>query len=236
MNNDLGVFETLRTYRGHLSEVKAHLHRLRTGARLIRIPVPLSDKQLAQLLTSHCRTSGETRLKIIITRNHIITESRPLHISRKIYTTGVGVMVYRGARQLPQVKSTNRTLEDRANNLAITYGYFDALLLNQHGTVPEAACGNIFYVKKNVVYTPNKDILYGITRAVVVQLAKANRINLRYHLPTVADLRAADELFLTRSGMGIVPVVRIKQRKIGNGKPGEVTKRLMKLFAEYANR
>lgn len=235
MNNDYAVFETLRTYHGRIFELSAHLQRLRHGARILRIPVVLSDQQLTQALQAHCRGIGETRLKLMVTRDNITVESCPLRIDKKIYTAGVAVVTFPGVRIHPTVKMITRVVENQAYQFAVQHGYFDALLIDQQHNVPEAACDNIFYIKQGILYTPNKAILFGVTRKIVLQLAK-QLLPIIFMTPKLEQLYQADELCITKSGTGIVPVVRINRKKIGTGKPGLVTKKLMQLFQYYVEK
>ncbi|MBI2415456.1 MAG: aminotransferase class IV [Candidatus Kerfeldbacteria bacterium] len=232
MKNHRGVFETIRTYRGRPFELPAHLRRLRASARTLRIPILENNRSLTQRIITQCRIRGETRLKIIVTPSGRLIEATALRFSKKIYTSGVAVATYQVERKNPAVKSIERKAEDTAYAKASNRGYFDALLVRRDATIPEASRSNLFLVKHGIIYTANRHILYGITRAVILQLAKRS-FKIDYFLPTLHDLYEADECFLTRTSTGIVPVVKVNRRKIGNGKPGPITKQLMKLFERY---
>ncbi len=234
MNEHPGVFETMRTYHQKIFELPAHLRRLRASARIAHIPIHFTNNQLAEWLTAYCRPNGETRLKLVVTTHSITIKAVPLRVFKKIYR-GVAITAHRLRRYQPTVKSIARQQEDHVYTQAVARGYFDTLLLNQRNQVLETSRGNLFYVKNNVLYTPNKDILFGITRAVVLKLAR-RRFRTRYQQPTLRTLLEADECFMTRSSVGIVPIVRVNKKKIGKGKPGPVTKQLMVLFNRYANR
>lgn len=229
-----GVFETIRTYRGKLFAVPAHVQRLRQGARALGLTVPLSNSQLTKALAAQCRTSGETRLKISLTQASVAIESKPWRLPRRISTQGVAVATRPGKRARPSLKRIDRPTEDVAIAWAEQHGYFDAILVDQQAA-PECACSNLFFIHDRVLYTPDTDILFGITRSVVLQLAKAV-LPIRFVTPTITQLYQADECFLTRTGVGIAPIVKINRTVVGNGKPGPVTKQLVKLFDAYATR
>jgi branched-chain amino acid aminotransferase len=94
------------------------------------------------------------------------------------------------------------------------------------GLVLECTTSNIFAVKGGIIATPGDEILAGITRKSVLTLAKAHHpVEIR-DLP-LAELLAADEVFITGSGKGLVPVVQIDATVIGDGQPGPVTRGLM---------
>lgn len=230
-----GVFETLRTYHGKPFEVKAHLRRLRRSARTLRIPVKLSNTALEHRLYSACRSSGESRIKLILVQSGVIIQVKPLRIDKKIYAQGVAVLTQSITRARPLVKNLNRRLEDIAFTHATRLGCADALLQDAHGRITEASRANIFYIKNHILYTSNTKILLGITRAVVLRLAKP-LLSIRYHLPTLPELKQADECFMTRSSTGIMPIVKIDKTRIGNGKPGPHTQQLLREFNTYVSK
>jgi branched-chain amino acid aminotransferase len=108
-------------------------------------------------------------------------------------------------------------------------------MLNQEGQVAECTGDNVFIVKGGRLVTPPVDagILEGITRQVVIGLAREIDIEVLEKTMTQFDLYAADECFLTGTAAEIVPVVRIDGRDIGNGKPGAITLRLLAMFRSH---
>ncbi|MEM0285777.1 MAG: aminotransferase class IV, partial [Candidatus Methanomethyliaceae archaeon] len=111
----------------------------------------------------------------------------------------------------------------------------EAIMLSSDGYVCEGTAENIFLVKNNELYTPPTytGALPGITRQVVIEIAKNNNINVKEKLLTVHELFNADELFFTGTGVEIIPVVEVSGRKIGNGKPGEITSFIIEEFKKY---
>ena len=112
----------------------------------------------------------------------------------------------------------------------------EAIMYNHMGYVAEATGDNIFIVKNSVVYTPpaNAGSLCGITRAVVMKLAKQNGLEAVEKDLTRFDLYTCDEFFLTGTAAEVIGIVEIDGRFVGDGKPGPITERLRKLFFEYA--
>ncbi len=111
-------------------------------------------------------------------------------------------------------------------------GFDDALLLDADGFLTEGTTFNLFYVKRGIVVTSpfSSGILDGITRKQVVALAREAGIEVREVLYPKERLYAADEAFMTSTIKEVAPVVRIDDRKIGNGKPGKITRKLKELF------
>ncbi|MEI6158018.1 MAG: aminotransferase class IV, partial [Atribacterota bacterium] len=110
-------------------------------------------------------------------------------------------------------------------------GYDEAILLDMHGFVSEGSGENIFCVKNGVVITPHPySILLGITRDTAMRLALDADYDVRETLCTRDDLYVADEVFFTGTAAEITPVVEIDGRKVGNGKPGPITRQLQQTF------
>jgi branched-chain amino acid aminotransferase len=105
-------------------------------------------------------------------------------------------------------------------------------MLNHKGEVSECTGDNIFLVKHGILTTPPKDagILEGVTRNVVIDIARRASITVEEVTTTRHDVYTADECFLTGTGAEIIPVIEVDSRPIGNGKPGPVTIKLRELF------
>ena len=111
-------------------------------------------------------------------------------------------------------------------------------MVNHLGDVCEATGDNIFIVNGNTLSTPPAwcGCLVGITRNTVMALATANGLQVRESVMTRYDLYNAEEVFLTGTAAELIPVVEIDKRAIGGGAPGPVTRKLTKLFREFAAR
>jgi branched-chain amino acid aminotransferase len=134
----------------------------------------------------------------------------------------------------PRVKSLNYLNNIMAKLEAIQAGCQEAVMLNQEGFVAECTGDNIFIVRKGELYTPSPchGALDGITRETVIELAAAADIKSHQVLLTRYDLYTSEECFLTGSGAEIIPVIRIDGRSIGGGKPGTMTRKLIKTYHE----
>lgn len=120
---------------------------------------------------------------------------------------------------------------------ALKAGFDEAILLNSYGKVVEASAENIFMVKDNVLVTPpsSSGSLNGITRDAVLTLSKENNIETKIADFTKDELYIADEVFLTGTAAEIKPIVEIDNRIVGNGKMGDMTKKLKKMFREVVS-
>ncbi|HEY2881845.1 MAG TPA: aminotransferase class IV, partial [Pirellulales bacterium] len=111
-------------------------------------------------------------------------------------------------------------------------GCIEALMLNHKGEIAECTGDNIFLVREGVLQTPPLDagILEGITRDAIIELTKKAGIEVREMSLTRHDVYIADECFLTGSAAEAIPVVKVDNRTIGNGKPGPITRDLIERF------
>jgi branched-chain amino acid aminotransferase len=137
-----------------------------------------------------------------------------------------------------RIKSLNYLNNILAKIEGTDAGTVEALMLNHKGEVAECTGDNIFIVKKGVLKTPSCDagILEGITRNVVLKLAQDAGIRVQECTLIRHDLYVADEMFLTGTAAEVVPVVSLDGRQIGDGKPGPVTRQLLKLFHEFTRK
>ena len=134
----------------------------------------------------------------------------------------------------PAIKSLNYLNNLMAKIEANIAGYEESIMLNAEGYVAECTGDNIFILKDGQMFTPplSSGALHGITRGTAIDLVAALGIPTAEPNMTRYDLYNADECFLTGTGAEIVPVVKIDQRVIGNGKPGPVTKKVVKAYQE----
>jgi branched-chain amino acid aminotransferase len=130
----------------------------------------------------------------------------------------------------PKIKSLSRLHLDLASLQGRAAGVDVTVMLDLDGHVTEGPGFNLFVVKGGTAYSPPEGILMGITRQTVFELAAENAIPAREAQLTAYDLYAADEIFLTSTAGGIMPLVEIDGRPIGDGKPGPVSQRIHGLY------
>ena len=208
---------------------------------LIRQASGNEDSYLRVVVT---RGSGPIGLDIALASNQRrFVVAKPLQEVRpdpKVYDEGVKIELVSVRRNLknaidPKAKTGNYLNSVMALAEARQAGAFEAVMLDHRGTVTEGASSNIFAVVGGVILTPPVDagILLGITRTVVLEVARQAGMKV-LELPLSEDvLLAADEAFITSSVREIVPVVRINENVLGDGKPGPVVRRVCELFASY---
>ncbi len=252
-----GVFEGIRAYNGAVFEHDAHLDRLLASAQLIRLEIPYSKAQLADAVTATIAANGLTDcyIRLVVTRGpgtlglnpdlcpkpnvFVITDTLSMY-SDDCYTRGLPVIIARtvrvSGRMIPSAaKSLNYLNNILAKIEALKAGVMEAVMLNEDGDVCECTGDNIFLVFDGTLVTPPLDasILPGITRAVVLKLARKLGLNVAERTVKTDELFQADEMFLTGTGAEVIAVNRVDDRVIGTGQAGPVTLKLFQAFRDY---
>src|SRR3989338_1086361 len=219
-----GVFETFRADDGKIFFIAEHLKRLQKSARLSGFKLRLSPDRLKTFLKKAAKICGWkcARLKIVCAHADVFIKAEEL-ILDSAELAGASVTVVPLERRLPEAKALPYFREAAAHESARKSGFHEALLVDKKGLIREGAYSNFFWVEKGKLFTPGEKILSGITRAKVIELAKKMKIDVRHVSPTLSRLKLADEIFLTRTTAGVVPVVRIDDKKIRGGQVDVVT-------------
>lgn len=244
-----GLFETMRGYAGVVFMIDRHLDRLYAGLKILKMKEPCRKRRLKDLIrraievnrlkSSFVRvavTRGEGRFGITykddLAPNLVIVAKEFEGYPGWMHRDGLSVMIS-GISQnerspLSRVKTMNFLPYILARLEAKEAGFDEAILTNTRGSITEAAMSNIFLVKRGVLITPSlaSGVLPGITRDVVIGMARRMGIRAVERRVTRRELIAADEIFLTNSLAEIVPVVRVGSKRTGRGVPGELTKLL----------
>lgn len=245
-----GIYEVIRSYRGRLFRLDAHLDRLEQSARGIQLRLPYSRVQWTRLIGRAYAMSGFADAKVYIQvtrgpapRDHrfpavvrpttVMTVRRIDPLPESVRGRGVAAITVPDLRWgRCDVKSLNLLANVLAREQARRAGVFEALLARE-GIVTEGAVSNCFAVIGGTVMTSPADpsILPGITRAATLELIRREGVPLTERALTVEEYRRADEVFLTGTTIEIVPVVSLDGTAIGSGKPGPVTQMLAQRFA-----
>jgi branched-chain amino acid aminotransferase len=252
------VYETLRTYGGRPFHLDRHLERLRRSAEGLRIALPQSDAELGERVDALLAASGnaESYLRIIVSRGvgdisyafervvgpTVVMVTKPYQpLPAAAYADGVPVVLSSVRRNHPSaldpaLKCCNLLNNALAMQEARAKGALEPIMLNLDGHVAEGAGSNVFLVKGGVLLTPplSAGILAGVTRAVVLERARALGVTAREETVDVPELLAADEVFITSSLKELVPVATIDGARVGTGRPGPLTRRLLDDFRAYA--
>ncbi len=254
-----GVFEGIRVYNSRVFELEAHIRRLYNSAKAIRLEIPMGRSELISAIEKTVEANGviDGYIRLLVTRgvgtlglNPFICENGRLIIiadniqlyPEELYEKGMKVISATTVRNHPlaippQVKSMNYLNNILAKIEALDNDVPEAIMYNHEGYVAEATGDNVFIVRDGVIYTPPAEAgsLEGITRGIVIRLAREENIEVVEKNLTRFDLYICDEFFLTGTAAEVIGIVEIDGRVIGDGKPGHVTKLLGKKFFKYAH-
>lgn len=251
-----GIFEGIRAYNGRVFRLKEHIDRLFYSAKAILLTIPMSHAEICQAVVNTCRENGlrEGYIRLLVTRGvgglglnpNKCKRPSVIVIADKIqlypveyYEKGLQIITVATTRNLhnalnPAIKSLNYLNNILAKIEANNGGCEEAIMLNNEGYVAECTGDNIFIIKGNEMLTPplSAGALYGITRGVVMDLARQAGLQVSEPNLTRYDIFNADECFLTGTGAEVVPVVKVDGRVIGAGTPGPRTRELVRKYHE----
>jgi branched-chain amino acid aminotransferase len=252
-----GVFEGIRVYAGKIFKLQAHLDRLYDCAHAILLRIPIPKSEFATVLEEAVTRSGlqEAYIRPIVTRGQgdlgidprncgtptliVIVDKisiwPPERYDLGLSVVTAGTPIPHRESLSPRIKSLNYLCHAMAKMEANVAGADEALMLDNTGHVAEGTGQNIFILKGRVLRTPplHAGILAGVTRAVVMDLAREAGCDVREDMLNRFDVYTADEAFLTGTASEIAPIRSYDGRTVGSGKAGPVTRDLMARFQAY---
>jgi len=242
-----GVFDFLRTYNGKPFLLKEHLKRLENSAKALALSLPLTHKKIETLIEDLLKKNEvqDAQVRILLTGGKtvhgmgydiekptfaILIEPLAL-LPATLYREGAKLITDMHMRHVYSAKTTNyinaiALAGDRKKKDAVEILYcFDDNIL-------ECSTSNFFIIKGKKLITPKENVLLGTTRNFLLKFL-AKEFEIEERTIKVAELKEADEAFLTATNKEILPIVKIDTLQIGTGKVGKNTKKIMELFAAY---
>jgi len=240
-----GVYEVVRTYQGKPFQLEAHLVRLERSAEAIGVSVPYPRQEWERLMTEGLRQAGYEDSKIYVQltrgvapRDHVfpvdaqptvVMTIRELHsLPASVHKAGVEAVTMEDLRWgRCDIKSLNLLPNVMGRQRAKEAGAFEAIFV-RNGLVTEGSVSNVMVVRDGRLSTAPEGptILSGVTRKLVLDLARKEGLAVEERYVTVEELRRADEVFLSGTTVEVLAVVRVDQKPIGAGIPGPVTRQL----------
>jgi branched-chain amino acid aminotransferase len=240
-----GVYEAIRKYGKSIFMLDAHLDRLYESAKTIRINIPVTKSEMAEAVRETVARNGlgDAYIRIVVTRGAgkmgvdprncaeptilIMAEPREPVFSGNPKGVRAKIVTIRRIPRWsldPKVKSLNYLNHVMAKIDAIESGFDEALMLNEAGYLAEASTENVFVVKRSEILTPDLScgLLDGITRRVVIDIARRLKIPVQETFLTPHDLYNADEVFVTGTAAELVPVISVDGVTVGKGAAGPV--------------
>jgi branched-chain amino acid aminotransferase len=243
----IGIFETLRAYKGVIFALDEHLERMEKGASFLKISFPKNLKEILYLLLKK-NDLRDAYLRVTLSRGeektfrqkppfpNIFAYALPFSgYPQRIYIEGARVKVLparRGTSPFHAIKTTSN-LENIYYRLWVEEkGFDEGLFLSAKEEILEGTASNVFLVKEGKIYTPPSNVLPGITRRIVIDLANEIGIEVKESPLFLSDIFKADEVFLTSTLIEVAPITEVDGRKIGSGRPGEITLKLLSKYRE----
>jgi branched-chain amino acid aminotransferase len=254
-----GIYETLRTYEGIPFLYDRHVTRLRASAAHLALDVPFTDRALLDAINATVAAAGdmeEAYIRVLLTRGvgeltydlrstpspSLVIIVKPLdEASAHMLTDGITISLVSILRNHPGsvnpvIKSNNLLNNALAMQEANRRGAEEGLMCNYRGELSECSQSNFFLVRGGVALTPRTQagLLEGITRAFLFDVGKDVGVEVKDETLRPDDLATADEAFITSTTRELSPVVRIDDRRIGDGRPGPVTLKLLEGYRRRA--
>src|SRR5438552_12477733 len=242
-----GVFEGIRAYNSRVFRLKEHIDRLFYSAKAILLQVPLGHREMMQQVLETCRQNKirDGYIRLLVTRGAgtlglnpnrcktpslvIIADKIQLY-PRELYEKGLEIVTVATTRNLhsalnPAIKSLNYLNNVLAKIEANNAGCEEAIMMNAEGFVAECTGDNIFIVKSGQIFTPplSSGALHGITRGVVMDLAREAGVIVAEPNLTRYDVLNSEECFPTGTGAKVIPTAKVARRVIRTGRPARLT-------------
>lgn len=240
-----GVFDFGRTANGKLFHFDENLARLRRSAAELHLQPPLSDAEITKIANDLIARSElqNPGVRLFLTGgdakdaspfdhpNLIIIAEELSAFPEELYRNGARIITEKYQREFPHIKSINYLNAIRLEPLKKARNAFDILYYTDRG-VTECPRNNFFVFFGDTLVTPADNVLLGVTRKIVLDLAKEH-FDVEERTLHFEELRHIDEAFVTSTSKGVLPVVEIDDRKVGRGTVGERTHTMMQILAEY---
>jgi branched-chain amino acid aminotransferase len=245
------AFEVMRTYDKRPFREAAHVERLRRSCERLLIALPRSDRELSEIIASAIAASDlpECYVRVMVTRGvgpmniDLAQATQPsilvfaltlTPLAPSVYANGIAVGLSRAARATDGTRAVGAKTSNYLGSVLALHevkqrGAQEALILGPTGEVIEGATSNVFVVRGGELLTAPIDagILAGITRQTVLEVAAEQALPVRETQLHPSDLYQADEVFITSTVREVVPVVRVDDKLIRDGRPGAVTARVL---------
>ena len=245
-----GVFDFLITYNRRPFHLEEHVYRLENSAKFIGLELNHTNSEICEVVRETVGKNPhhvESAIRIVYTggissdglnpegRGTLMVMVTPKpQLPKQYYTDGVKIITVDIERFIPQAKSTCYLSAVRAVQQAKKQGALEAVYVDRNNRILEGTTTNIFFFKGGRLVTPHQDILPGITRSVIMELAKG-ACGVEIRDIDRSELPGMDEAFITASNKEVIPVVKADDLQIGKGSVGENTRKIMQMFRNYTD-
>ena len=249
------IYELISVFNKKIVNIDQHLNRLKSSLNKVKIKYNFNKKKIRKIINKLIKLNnminGYIYIQItrgIAERKHefpkqykptTIIFTKNLNIDKKIYKKGVKIITIPDLRWLRRdIKTTSLLPNVLSKQLAVEKNAFESWLID-NGNITEGSTSNAWIIKSSntiITHPANTKILKGVTRDTVIKILKKNNFNVIEKPFNLIEAKNAKEAFLTSSTLSVLPVVKIDNYNISNGKPGDITKKIMYLYNTYINK
>ncbi len=249
------VYELICVLNKKIIDLDQHLNRLKISLKKVKIKYKLNKKKFEKIINKLVKLNkifnGYVYIQItrgVAERKHefpdkyhpsTIIFTKHLKINKEIYEKGVKIITIPDIRWLRRdIKTTSLLPNVLSKQLAVEKNAFESWLID-NGNITEGSASNAWIIKNSntiVTHPANNKILRGITRDTIIKILKKNGFIIKEKPFNLIEAKNAKEAFLTSSTLSVLPVVKIDNYNIANGKPGDITKKIINLYNNYISK
>lgn len=234
-----GSYTTLRTHGGRrVVRLAQHVQRLQESARLQGSEASVDERDVRHALQAALQATShpESRVRLTFSPPRLFVSLEPFEpLPASLYADGVTCATLRGSRGNPHAKDTRFVTVATEGYRQLPAGVHEGLLVDEHGAILEGLTSNFFALRDGRLRTEEARVLLGLTRSMVLEAAQG-LVPVSTQPVTLSELPQVAEAFITSASRGILPVIGIDGRPVGDGRPGPVTRKLMARLAALVER
>jgi len=234
------IYEVVRIIEGVPLYLEEHLERLRRSGEILKVDIKNTDEEIVSGIYKIIEENNERNLNAKILCGNFNKAKEDMWIyfidsfypTKDMYIEGVDTILFKGERENPNAKVSDRGLRDKINREREEKNAFEALLVNNKGNITEGSRSNVFFVKGQIIYTPPAmEVLLGVTRTKILELCRKNGIEVVEDEISINNLDVYDGVFITGTSIDVLPVKTIEGMTFESSKK-PIIKRLMDIYRE----
>ena len=249
------IYELISVFNKKIIDIDQHLNRLKSSLNKVKLKYNFNKKKIRKIINKLIKLNnvinGYIYIQItrgVAERKHefpkqykptTIIFTKNLNVDKKIYKKGVKIITIPDLRWLRRdIKTTSLLPNVLSKQLAVEKNAFESWLID-NGNITEGSTSNAWIIKSSntiITHPANTKILKGVTRDTIIKISKKNNFNVIEKPFNLIEAKNAKEAFITSSTLSVLPVVKIDNYNISNGKPGDITKKIMYLYNNYINK
>ncbi|WP_426349107.1 aminotransferase class IV [Alloiococcus sp. CFN-8] len=231
------VYEVVRIIKGTPLFMEMHINRLTNSMEIAKVKSSLDIAKVTEIFYKVIEANGniDGNIKLIINfygdkENYYVYYIPHSYPEEKLYKEGIHTVLYNGERNNPNAKVINATFRKVLDEQLKENNAYEALLVDKHGRVTEGSKSNVFFVRNNILITPPlEQVLPGVTRAKILEIAKENNIEVQEKYINKNELKEYQGAFISGTSPKVLPIKSIDSIKICSS-DNFLVKKIMKLY------